>query len=75
MRPDIIITDELSLEDCIAVERAVCAGICVLASAHYQSFERLNSRFLQSFERFVFLSESEIGKMESVYDKTGAKLR
>ena len=75
MRPDIIITDELSLEDCIAVERAVCAGICVLASAHYQSFERLNSRFLQSFERFVFLSESEIGKIESVYDKTGAKLR
>lgn len=75
MRPDIIITDELSLEDAFAVNRAVCAGICVLASAHYQSFERVNARFIEVFDRFVFLTTNEIGKIKGVYDKTGAKLR
>ena len=40
MRPDIMITDELSKADCTAIERAYSAGIKVLASAHFSDIQQ-----------------------------------
>lgn len=69
MRPDIIITDELSENDCEIVKKAICAGVTVLASAHIASINELKKPFLGLFERYVFLSG--IGKIGGIYDKEG----
>ena len=75
MRPDVVITDELSLIDCNAIEKAVFAGIKVIASAHFSEMERIQKPFLGLFERYVLLDEQEIGKIKAVYDETGREMR
>ncbi len=74
MRPDIIVTDELSQIDCQSVERAVCAGVKVFASAHFSSFSHIQKPFLDIFDLFVILDENKIGKIKKIYDKTGEEL-
>ena len=74
MRPEIIITDELSLLDCAALKRAVAAGICVIASAHFSAFHFVESPFIELFERYVLLEEEEIGRIKGVYDAQGQKI-
>ena len=74
MRPDIIITDELLREDCEALRRAIDAGICVLASAHFSAVEYITPPFSELFERFVLLDEREIGKIRGVYEKDGGRI-
>lgn len=74
MRPDIIITDELSLKDLIAIEKAVAAGVIVIASAHFSSFQFVPPSFLNLFNRFVLLDEQEIGKIKEIYTKEGEKI-
>lgn len=71
MRPDIMITDELSSTDCAAIEKAVAAGIKVVASAHFSKISHIKSPFLGLFERYVVLDEREIGKIKGVYDEEG----
>lgn len=71
MRPDVIITDELSMDDYAALRKAVTAGVKVIASAHITKFSDVNCDFLSIFERFVFLDEVEIGKVTNIYDKEG----
>ncbi len=77
MRPDVIITDELTCEqDYLAVEECVAAGVKVIASAHASSPEELLLRAgfskafkMHVFERFVFLSSRRgPGTYENVYD-------
>ena len=75
MRPDVIITDELSIKDCKAVAKAVDAGICVLASAHFSSFERLGEDFKGIFDRYVLLSTHIIGEVHKIYDKMGKEMQ
>lgn len=74
MRPDIMITDELSENDCFAVERAVAAGICVLASAHFSEIKALKKPFLGLFSRYVLLEEHRIGKIRAIYDEEGREV-
>ncbi len=74
MRPEIIITDELSLSDCQAVERAVAAGVIIIASAHFAEFSLIKPQFLPLFERFVVLNEEKIGKIKGVYDRQGREM-
>ena len=69
LRPDIIITDELSEKDCPMVEKAICAGVTVLASAHVASREGLKRPFLGLFERYVLLCG--MGKIAGIYDEAG----
>ncbi len=69
MRPDIIVTDELSQKDVESVKKAIYAGVFVLASAHFSRMERVGSAFLDIFDRFVLLDEQEIGKIKEIYDK------
>ena len=68
LRPEIIITDELSQKDCEAVKRALSAGVNVVASAHFSSIQQVSLPFLELFDRFVLLNRNEIGKIEAIYD-------
>ena len=69
MRPEIIITDELSEADCKFVKRATLSGVKVIASAHFKRVEELYAPYLGTFEKYVFLEENSIGKVSGVYDK------
>lgn len=61
MRPDVIVTDELLLEDYAAVRRAIDGGIIVFASAHLTSYECVPEKI---FSRYVILNGlGEIGKI------------
>ena len=75
MRPDIIVTDELSPIDCASVERAIYAGVKVLASAHFSQFERIDKPFLGIFDRYVILKEEQIGAIKEIYDGKGVKIQ
>ncbi len=74
MRPDILITDELSKKDCVALEKAVLAGITVVASAHFSGMRAVKSPFIELFERFVLLDAEEIGKIRGIYDREGVEV-
>ena len=74
MRPDVIITDELSLQDCTVVQRAISAGVYVVASAHFLKFDAVSAPFQDIFDRYVFLDSQEIGKVHGVYDKRGKEV-
>ncbi len=69
MRPDVIITDELSTSDCIEVEKAKNAGVIVFASAHIISINEVRQPFLRLFDRFIVLSD--IGKIQGIYGESG----
>lgn len=75
MRPDVMITDELSATDCAAVERAVLGGVTVIASAHFSEISALKAPFVGLFERYALLDEREIGKLKHLYDKNLTELR
>lgn len=68
MRPDIIVTDELSETDCKYVKRAALSGVKVIASAHFKEVQELYPPYLGVFEKYVFLDEREIGRIRNVYD-------
>ena len=70
IRPDVIITDELSPEDCAHLQKAVYAGIKILASAHFSAMQYIKPPFFGLFERYVFL-EDEIGNVSRIYDAEG----
>ena len=75
MRPDIIITDELSTKDIPAIERAKNAGVCVVASAHFASMNCVDVQFKGIFERYVLLSTQKIGEVRHIYDETGREIQ
>ncbi len=64
MRPDVIITDELILEDYKEVEKTVLSGVKVIASAHGDG---VREYMRGAFDYFVVLSSKEIGKVERIY--------
>ena len=74
MRPEIIITDELSFRDCDALKKAVVAGIFVIASAHFSHFRFIQTPFSELFERYVLLDEEKIGKIKAIYDVQGQEI-
>ncbi len=74
MRPDIIITDELSVQDCVALEKAVAAGITVVASAHFSEFRHVGEPFTRLFERYVLLDEQKIGEIHAMYTREGQEV-
>lgn len=68
LRPDVLITDELSEADCSAVQKAVYSGTYVLASVHVANIERLKPPFFPLFDRYVVLDDRKIGRIKAVYD-------
>ena len=71
MRPEIIITDELSEKDCFALKKALAAGIIVLASAHFSDMQYVKEPYLGIFERYILLNEKRIGDVYAIYDNNG----
>lgn len=71
LRPNIMITDELSVQDVSAVEKAIVSGITVLASAHFSDISHIKAPYLGVFDRYVLLDRNEIGKIFAIYDKNG----
>lgn len=74
LRPEIIITDELSEEDCWAVSKAINAGVTTIASAHFSDFAQIQPIFLGLFDYFVVLDSDLVGRVKGIYDKNGARL-
>ena len=74
LRPEVIITDELSEEDCWAVGKAINAGVATIASAHFFDFAQIQPVFLKLFEYFVILDPDVVGRVKGIYDKNGVEL-
>ena len=74
MRPDVIITDELSPNDCEGVKKAIYAGVAVLASAHFCDIESIDAPFKGLFERYIVLDGQNIGEIKRIYDGMGNEL-
>ena len=74
MRPDVMITDELSAADCAAVERAIYGGVKVFASAHFSRIEDVKPPFSGLFERYVLLDTEKIGRLSGIYDENGREI-
>lgn len=68
MRPEIIITDELSMADLDALEKAQKAGVTVIASAHFSRIDYVPSPFKKIFKKIVLLEDGVIGRVKAVYD-------
>ena len=74
LRPEIMITDELSAKDCQADERAVSAGICVIASAHFYDIKEIKVPFFGLFQRYAVLDRQTIGKVKNIYNERGEQI-
>jgi stage III sporulation protein AA len=68
MRPEIIVTDELSEDDCKYVKRAKLSGVKVIASAHFSRKEELYAPYLDCFDKYIFLNEEKLGEIYAVFD-------
>lgn len=84
MSPEVIVVDEIGrLEDAVAIEEAVHAGIRVIATAHAHGFSDVGNRpalrpLLEGkrFERLVVLDGSAApGTVCGVYDASGNPVR
>lgn len=68
MSPEYIVTDEISLSDCTAIERALSCGVHIIATAHGDSIDKTLSRTGLDkgyFNKIVLLSNKEgIGTIE-----------
>ncbi len=82
MSPQVLATDEIgSMEDALAVEEALKAGVSVLATAHGSNMEDFKKRpglkrLLEHkiFKRFIFLGNSRgTGTIENIWDDDQSK--
>ncbi len=82
MSPQVLATDEIgSLEDALAVEEALKAGVSVLATAHGSNLEEFKKRpglkkMLEHkiFKRFIFLGNTRgTGTIEKIWDHEQSK--
>ena len=68
MRPEIIMTDEVSIEDLEYLKRAKDAGVAVIASAHFSQEDYLDLSFKNIFEKIAVLDTQKIGMIKAIYD-------
>ncbi len=71
MRPDIIITDEITEEEIAIIKKAISSGIITIASAHFSSFEEIKASKMDIFDRFAVLDGEKMGKLRDIYTKNG----
>lgn len=83
MSPDVLIIDEIGrVEDGLAIQEAVNAGITLMMTTHGASLEEVRKRpvireiiELQSIERFIELNrETEPGQVSEVWNEHGESL-
>ena len=71
MRPDIIVTDEITSDDISAIRRIIFSGVKVIATAHLNSYESVCGNKMDIFDCYALLCKDEIGKLANVYDYKG----
>ena len=71
MRPDIIVTDEITDKDIDVIRRIIFSGVQVVATAHLYSIESIFENKMNIFDYYAFLDSQKIGKLAYVYDKNG----
>ena len=69
MRPDVIITDELSAVDIGELDKIVSSGVHVIASIHADRLSRIPQNCCDAFDKIVFLKPGEIGEIDVIYQK------
>ncbi|MCL2540671.1 MAG: stage III sporulation protein AA [Firmicutes bacterium] len=78
MKPDVIVLDELAnIQDALAVEFCIGAGVRLIATAHAKNLNELKRKAALKnlldgsvFDRFVVLSEREgAGTLEGIFDQ------
>ncbi len=67
MRPDVIVTDELTDEELPFVIRAKNSGVKVIASFHAQMVDEIPQKLLLAFEQTVILDEEKIGEIKQIF--------
>lgn len=81
MRPDVIITDEISdFDDYLAIYDAVFCGVKVICSIHSETFgdfakKRIGNTYLKNgvFDYYVEIGES-VGNVKNIYSHKGEKI-
>ncbi len=74
LRPDVIITDEITHYDLKGIEKAIFAGVSVIASAHFSDMRAVPQEYFSYFDRFVLLDEQKIGYLKAIYNEKGEEL-
>lgn len=69
MRPDVIVTDEISQTDIPYIIAAKNSGVRVIASLHASSLPEIVNEIQDSFDVIVFLDKNKIGEISNVYTK------
>ncbi len=83
MSPEIIAVDEIGYKDDVeALEYVMNSGVKVLATVHGNNMEEIRNkpvlgRMVQekAFQRYILLSEGQVGKIKAVFDERGSYLR
>ncbi len=66
MRPDVIITDEVSSLELPAIHRAVHSGVRVIASFHANEASEIPVELQEIFQKIVLLDGNIIGKIKEI---------
>ena len=66
MRPDIIITDEVSIKELPAIYRAIHSGVKIIASFHAKEALEIPTELREIFEKIVLLDSQKIGKIKEI---------
>ena len=67
MRPDVIITDELSTVDYPAILRAKKSGVYIISSMHASKIEEVPKEIFDEFSAIVLIDSMKIGKIQEYY--------
>ena len=71
MRPDIVVTDEITDADIIALKKMIYSGVNIIATAHLNSMDSVKANNMDLFDYYAVLDERMIGKLKFIYEKTG----
>ena len=66
MRPDVIITDEVSVKEVPAIYRAIHSGVKIIASFHAKETSEIPTELREIFRKIVILDSQTIGKIKEI---------
>ena len=71
MRPDVIVTDEVTTEELNAINKIIFSGVNVIATAHLDSFDSVCKNNMNIFDYYAILNRETIGKLDQVCNVNG----
>ena len=66
MRPDVIITDEVSVKELPAIYRAIHSGVKIIASFHAKEVSEIPVEMQETFKNLVLLDSLIVGKIKEI---------